>query len=106
MEKTQLRRALHIAGAVIAVLLAIGLYKAKTDAARTEAHVRALRSEIAETERDLRVLRAEIARRESPENIERLAEERLGLVVGGQSAALPEGALDQRLPPARPAPNP
>ena len=98
MDKTQLRRALHIAAAVIIVVLAIGLYKAKTDAAKAETHVRQLQSEISETEADLRALRADIAQQESPAHIEQLAEDHLGLVVGGDGAALPEAAMDQNLP--------
>lgn len=97
MGKT-LRRALHIAAAVIIVALAIGLYRAKSDAARTEARVRELQTEITEREAGMRALRAEIAERESPANIERLAEEHLGVTPGSESAALPESALDDRLP--------
>lgn len=98
MEKAHLRRFLHIAGAIVVVLLAVGLYKAKSDAAHTEARVRQLQAQISETEADMRALRAEIARRESPERVAALAEERLGLVVGSESAALPERAMGQRLP--------
>ncbi len=98
MAKAQLRRILQIAAALLVVALAIGLYKAKTDAARTEARVRALQHQISEGESDLRVLRAEIAELERPERIETLAEDRLGAVVGSESAALPESAIGQRLP--------
>lgn len=103
MDKTQLRRALQIGAAILVAVLAIGLYKAKTDAARTEARVRALQTQIADTEADMRALRAEIARAESPANIEAMAEQHLGLVVGGQGAALPEAAIEQRLPAPREA---
>ncbi len=99
MDKTQLRRALQIAAALIVVVLVIGLYKAKTDAAKTEAHVRQLQAEISETESDLRALRADIAAQESPGRIEAMAQERLGLEVGGESAVLPEAAMDRNLPP-------
>jgi cell division protein FtsL len=98
MEKAHLRRTLHIVGAIVVVLLAVGLYKAKSDAAQTEARVRALQAQIEDTEADLRALRAEIARRESPERVAELAEQRLGLVVGSEAAALPERAIAQRLP--------
>ena len=103
MAKTHLIRALQILAAAIVVALAVGLYRAKSDAARTEARVRELRQEIDEREAGLRELRAEIARRESPANIEALAEEQLGVVVGSESAPLPETALDDRLPPPQPA---
>lgn len=98
MDKALIRRALQIAAAMLVAALAIGLYKAKTDAARTEARVRELSAGIADTEADMRSLRAEIARAESPANIEAMAQEHLGLVVGEQGAALPASAIDQRLP--------
>lgn len=98
MEKAHLRRVLHIAGAIVVVLLAVGLYKAKSDAAQTEARVRRLQAQIADTEADMRALRAEIARQESPGRVAQLAHERLGLEIGSESAALPEGAIAQRLP--------
>lgn len=95
-----MRRALHVIAALIIVALAIGLYRAKSDAAKTEAHVRDLHRQIEEREADLRALRSEIAQLESPARIESLAEEELGLEVGGESAALPEAAIS-RLPPPR-----
>jgi hypothetical protein len=99
MAKAHLIRALQIAAAALVATLAIGLYRAKSDAAKTEARVRELQQEIGEREAALRELRAEIARRESPGNVEALAEDRLGAVVGSESAALPEAAIDERLPP-------
>lgn len=101
MGKTQLIRAFQIAAAVLIVVLAVGLYRAKSDAARTQAHVRELRQEIDEREARLRELRAEIAQRESPANIEDLAERQLGAVVGSESEALPESAIAERLPAPR-----
>ncbi|MEZ6022496.1 MAG: cell division protein FtsL [Hyphomonadaceae bacterium] len=100
MGKAHLRRALYIGAVVLIVVLAIGLYKAKTDAAATEARVRSLQSQVEETEADLRALRAEIAHLESPERVEALAEQHLGLTVGSEAAALPESDLT-RLPPPR-----
>jgi len=98
MGKAQLIRLFQIVGAILVIVLAIGLYRAKSDAAKTEAHVRELRQEIADREAAMRELRAEIAERESPANVEALAEERLGVVVGSESAALPEAAIAERLP--------
>ncbi|MGQ0534361.1 MAG: cell division protein FtsL [Caulobacteraceae bacterium] len=98
MGKVTLRRALHIAAAALIVVLAIGLYRAKSEAAKTEVDVRRLSSEIAEREARLRELRAEIAELESPARIEQLNADRLGLVVGGESAALPESEIASRLP--------
>jgi cell division protein FtsL len=105
MDKALLRRGAYAVAALIIVALVIGLYKAKTDAARTEAHVRQLQHQIDESEADLRALRAEIAQLESPARIEALAEDHLGVTVGSEGQALPESALKQRLPPPR-APRP
>jgi cell division protein FtsL len=102
MDKALLRRGFYAVAALIIVALVIGLYKAKTDAARTETHVRQLQQDIEESEADLRALRAEIASQESPARIEALAEDHLGVTVGSEGAALPEGAIKQRLPPPRP----
>lgn len=98
MGKAQLIRGLQIAAAVLIVALAIGLYRAKSDAARTQAHVRELQQEIEEREAALRELRAEIAERESPANVERLAEDRLGASPGSAGAPLPETEIARRLP--------
>jgi cell division protein FtsL len=101
MVKAQLIRAAQIGAGLLIVVLAIGLYKAKTDAAKTEAHVNQLQDEIAESEAALRALRAEIARLESPARIEALAERHLGVSQGDEAPALPEAAIDVRLPPPR-----
>jgi cell division protein FtsL len=102
MGKITLRRALHVTATALIVVLAIGLYRAKSDAAKTESDVRRLHAEIAEREARLRELRAEIAELESPARIERLNEERLGLIVGSESAAMPESEIARRLPAPQP----
>lgn len=102
MAKVTLKRWFQIAAAVLIVVLAVGLYRAKSDAARTETEVHRLTGEIAEREARLRELRAEIAERESPARIEQLNEQRLGLVVGGEGAALPESEIARRLPAPQP----
>jgi len=96
-----LRRGLHIVAGVVIILLAVGLYKAKTDAAKTETRVRELQTEIADTEAAMRALRAEIAHLESPERVEAMAERHLGVTPGGEADALPESAIDARLPAPR-----
>jgi len=101
MAKAKLIRWAQIAAAVLVAALAVGLYRAKSDAAKTEAHVHELQQQIADREASLRELRAEIAQRESPANVEALAEDRLGAVVGSESAALPESAINDRLPAPR-----
>ncbi len=98
MDKTQLRRALQIGAAILAAALVIGLYKAKTDAARTEARVLEMETRISDTEAEMRALRAEIARAESPANIEAMARTHLGFAAGGQAPALPNSAMDANLP--------
>ncbi len=98
MAKVTLKRWLQLAAAVIIVVLAVGVYRAKSDAARTEADVRRLNGEIAEREARIRELRADIAEQESPARIEQLNEQRLGHVVGSESAALPEAEIARRLP--------
>lgn len=103
MDKALLRRGAYAVAALIIVALVIGLYKAKTDAARTEAHVRQLQHQVEESEADMRALRAEIATQESPGRIEALAENHLGVSVGSEAAALPEEAMKQRLPAPRAA---
>lgn len=95
------RKTLQILAGVLVILLAVGLYKAKTDAAKAEAHVRQLQSEIGEREADLRALRAEIAHLETPARVESLAERHLGLDIGGEETALPESQIDTRLPAPR-----
>ena len=99
MDKARLRGWLHIAALVVIVVLAIGLYKAKTDASKTQSRVRALEGEIAETEASMRALRAEIAALETPARVEALAERHLG--GAGANTALPERDIDARLPAAR-----
>ncbi|MEQ1617599.1 MAG: hypothetical protein ABL883_04555 [Terricaulis sp.] len=101
MDKALIRRSLHITAAVLVAALAIGLYKAKTDASQTEAHVRDLRTRVADAEAEMRALRAEIARAESPANVAAMAQTHLSLDTGAQSEGLPETAIDNRLPDAR-----
>ena len=101
MGKAQLIRGLQIVAAILAVVLVVGLYKAKSDASRAEAHVRQLHQTIAETEASNRALNAEIAHLESPAHVEQLAQEHLNVAPGAQSAALPENTMANRLPAPR-----
>jgi len=103
MGKAHLIRAAQIGAGLLIVALAIGLYRAKTDAAKTEAHVLQLESQVAEREATLRALRAEIAHLESPARIEALAERHLGVTPGAETEAMPEAAIAQRLPAPRAA---
>ena len=99
-----MRRWLNIVAVVIIVALAVGLYKAKTDAAAARAHVRELETRIADAQADMRALRAEIAHLETPARVEALAQRQLGLEVGREAQALPQSAIDERLPAPRPQP--
>ena len=101
MGKAQLIGAARIGAGLLIVVLVIGLYKAKADASKTEAHVRALQTQIADREAQMRALRAEIAQLESPARIEALAERHLGVAPGDETAALPEASIDTRLPAPR-----
>ena len=101
MGKAHLIGAARVGAGVLIIVLCVGLYKAKTDAARTQAHVRQMQAEIAEREAGLRALRAEIAHLESPGRIEALAQKHLGVTAGAEAQALPEAAIDRLLPPPR-----
>ncbi|MES1200578.1 MAG: hypothetical protein ABUS57_03925 [Pseudomonadota bacterium] len=96
-----MRRWLHILAIVIIVVLVVGLYKAKTDASAARTHVQQLEREIADAQADMRALRAEIARLESPENVSALTAQRTNLQPGKGGQALPESAMDAKLPPPR-----
>jgi cell division protein FtsL len=87
-----------ILAAIIVVLLAVGVYKAKSDAAKARADVRQLEESVADKQADIRALRAEIAERESPGEIEHLAREHLGVTPGQGPQAMPERDLERRLP--------
>ncbi len=93
-----MKKWLTILAACIVVALVIGVYKAKSDAAKTRADVRALEQSIADKQADIRALRAEIATRESPREIEQLARDHLGLTPGQGPQPLPERDLERRLP--------
>ena len=101
-----MKKWLTILAACIVVALVIGVYKAKSDASKTRADVRALEQSIADREADIRALRAEIATRESPGEIEQLAREHLGVTPGQGPQPLPERDLDRRLPAPRQSAHP
>ncbi len=97
-EDRGMKRGLYIVAALIIVALVVGLYKAKADASKAQAHVRQLQTDIADAEADLRELRAEIAQQETPARVERLAREHLD--IGDPQEAQPESGLGA-LPPPR-----
>jgi cell division protein FtsL len=83
--------------AVIAVL-AVGLYKAKTDALRARDRIEALEQDMAQTERRVAALRAEAQMLESPARLEAQARERLDLEPGAQARAQDLSTLEEALP--------
>lgn len=70
---------LAILGGLVAVGLAIGVYRAKLGAEETQGRIDDLKSEISEVSQDISVLRAEEAYLSRPERIGPLAREKLGL---------------------------
>src|SRR5262245_36401331 len=60
--------------------LAVGLYKAKTEAKDDRRRAAALEAQLAEEQEAIRVMRNEIGYLESPDRLRKLAQERLGLV--------------------------
>lgn len=93
-----MKRLFYASAVILVIVLAVGLYKAKTDAAQARADVHALEQRIEDAQADLRALRAEIAQLESPGRVEELAEEHLGLEPAEGAAALPEDAIARNLP--------
>ena len=92
-----MRRWLNVAAALIIVALVVGLYKAKTDAAKARAHVRQLEQRIEDAQADMRALRAEIAAQESPARVEALARDQFG--ERPRMDPLPAQQIAPRLPP-------
>lgn len=80
------------------LLLAVGLYKAKTDAQEARRNVRQLTHDVRDARAVVRDLRAEVAHLESPARVEQLAQENLEVETGAEARRLPEGAMDEALP--------
>lgn len=72
-------RLFNIGAAVLALMLAVGLYRTKTEADTARARVRQLESEVAAAQAELKILSAEVAVLENPERVEKLAKQKLGL---------------------------
>ncbi|MGE0830420.1 MAG: septum formation initiator family protein [Hyphomonadaceae bacterium] len=86
-------------GAILIILVLVGwLYKAKTDAVQTRAHIAELADDLKEERADVRELRAEVAHLESPERIEDLARENLDLEIGAEARAHEADEMDEALP--------
>lgn len=66
----------------VTAVLAVGLYKAKTDAAATRARIQGLESELRGARRAVAALEAEVAALEAPARVEALARVHLGAEPG------------------------
>lgn len=97
-----MKRWMFIGGAALLVLLlTIGLYKAKSDAMKTRAHINTLVQEVKDERALVRTLRAEVTHLESPERVEDLAEKNLDLENGAESTRRPETSMAADLPEPR-----
>lgn len=87
-------RVIEVAGFVLVVLLAFGVYMAKTSAGREWAKIATKERQIAEERRRIKLLRAEVAHLEQPQRLEALSAH-LGLqAVDGTREARPETLRD------------
>jgi cell division protein FtsL len=86
-------RLFNIGAAILALVLAIGLYRAKTEADTARARVRQLEIEVAAAQAELKILSAEVAVLESPERVEKLAREKLGLKPAAPNQVKPLSSL-------------
>lgn len=72
-------KVVNIVALLIAVALAVALYKAKDEAGDARARIAALEGELSSEARAIQVLKAEIAYLEDPARLRTLADEKLGL---------------------------
>jgi cell division protein FtsL len=91
----------NLAAFVLAIALAVGLYRAKTEADAARARVVELEREVASAKAELKTLAAEVAVLESPARIEALAKQRLGLAPARPTQLRDGGEIVPNLPPAR-----
>ncbi len=72
-------RVINLLGLALLGLLALGLYKAKTEAHAARERAEALEVAVAEAREDIVMLRAEVGHLNEPPRLQALAEEHLGL---------------------------
>jgi cell division protein FtsL len=82
-------RLFNIGAAILALMLAVGLYRAKTEADGARARVRQLEGEVSAAQAELKILAAEVAVLENPERVEKLAKDKLGLTPATPSQVKP-----------------
>lgn len=70
---------------VVILIMAVGVFKAKTDAAATRKRVTALEQSVAEKRDEARGLAAEVQYLENPKRIEALARRDLGMAPAARS---------------------
>lgn len=97
-------RIFNIAAIVLALALAIGLYRAKTEADAARARVAELERQVATARDEVKALAAEVAVLESPARIEELAKRKLGIAPGGAPRAASEAGSTLPAPAAGKAP--
>jgi cell division protein FtsL len=93
----------NIIAAALIVLLAVGLYKAKTEADIARARVSTLEAQVEQARAQVKSLSAESAYLENPDRIEKLANRQLGLKQAALGQHRPLSDLDAALPPPSPA---
>jgi cell division protein FtsL len=106
MGEAFVRRWFDIVAILLIVALAIGLYRTKVEADAARARIAKLEREIGDARAQVRTLAAEAAYLSSPDRIEALARQRLGLrpatPAQAKSTVDAEAALDARAPIAPP----
>jgi cell division protein FtsL len=99
-------RTFNIIAAMLIILLAVGLYKAKSEADAARAHVAKLQTEVDTARARIRTLSAEAAYLENPARVETLARRELGLKPAGIEQHKRLSELDDVLPAPAAAPAP
>ena len=88
-------RVIELGAFALVVVLAFGVYLAKTQAGREWAKISVKERQIAQEKRKIKLLRAEVAHLEQPERLEQLAGMHLNLqAVDGTKEARPETLRD------------
>jgi cell division protein FtsL len=83
-----------LAALVVIAVLAVGLYRAKTDAMRARDRIAGLEATVNQAEREVSALEAEAQMLESPARLEEEAAGRLGLEPGAQARAQDLSAIE------------
>lgn len=88
-------RVVNVVAAVVLAVLMVGLYLAKTRAARDSAAITRIERQMAGEKNRIRMLQAEAARLEKPERIERLATQYLAMAPATAAREAAPEALAQ-----------